>query len=108
MNLISLFFLLIFGLVGLFSYQLLRKRKIDRQEHEDLYDIFDRHPIKPPILEIQKITWLPTFTVTFSDKSDYEYAKNNGLIERLNSRIQKQFYDTEFPIEQAVKYRWTK
>lgn len=108
MNLMSLFFLVIFGLVGLFGYQLIRKRKIDRQEHEDLYDIFDRHPIKPPILEIQKITWLPSFTVTFSNKPDYEYAKNNGLIERLNSRIQKQFFDTEFPVEQAVKYRWTK
>ncbi len=108
MELMNLFFLVIFGLVGLFGYQLFKKRKIDRQEHEDLYDIFDRHPIKPPILEIQKITWLPTFTVTFSDKCDYEYAKSNGLFERFNSRIQKQFYDTEFPIENAVKYQWTK
>ena len=107
MALMNLFFLVVFGLVGLFGYLLFKKRKIDRQEHEDLYDIFDRHPIKPPILEIQKITWLPTFTVTFSDKSDYEYAKSNGLIERLNSRIKKQFYDTEFPVENAVRYRWT-
>jgi len=108
MELMSLFFLVIFGLVGLFGYQLSKKRQVDRQEHADLYDIFERHPIKPPILEIQKITWLPTFTVTFSDKSDYEYAKNNGLFETLNNRIKKQFYDTDFPVENAVKYRWTK
>jgi len=108
MGLMNLYFLVIFGLVGLFGYQLCKKRKIDRQEYEDLYDIFDRHPIEPPILEIQKITWLPTFTVTFSDKSDYEYAKSNGLVERFNNRIKKQFFDTEFPIENAVKYRWTK
>jgi len=107
MELLNLFFLVIFGLVGLFGYYLFKKEKIDRQEHEDLYDIFDRHPIKPPILEIQKITWLPTFTVTFSDKSDYNYAKSNGLIERFNSKIKKQFYDTDFPVENAVKYRWT-
>jgi hypothetical protein len=108
MELLNLFFLVIFGLVGLFSYYLFKKEKIDRQEHEDLYDIFDQHPIKPPILEIQKITWLPTFTVTFSGKSDYDYAKSNGLFEILNDRIKKQFYDTEFPVENAVKYRWTK
>ena len=108
MELLNLFFLVIFGLVGLFCYYLFKKEKIDRQEHEDLYDIFDRHPIKTPILEIQKITWLPTFTVTFADKSDYDYAKSNGLFESFNSRIKKQFYDTEFPVESTVTYRWTK
>jgi hypothetical protein len=108
MELMNLFFLVIFGLVGVLVYQFLKKKKIDRQEHEDLYIIFNRHPIKPPIIEIHKITWLPTFTVTFTDKSDYDYAKSNGLFERLNGRIKKQFYDTEFPVENAVNYRWTK
>jgi hypothetical protein len=102
----NLFFLFAFSLLGLLGYQFLKNEKIDPRQHEELYNIFEQHPIKPPIIEIQKITWLPTFTVTFFNKSDYEYAKNNGLIERLNSKIKNKFYDTEFPIKQAITYRW--
>ncbi|MBL7871102.1 MAG: hypothetical protein JNM78_05790 [Cyclobacteriaceae bacterium] len=104
----TLFFLLVLPLFALLGYQLFKKRKIDQKQHIELHDVFDRHPIKSPILEIQEITMLPTFTVTFFDESDYEYAKNNGLFERFNNRIKNKFFDTEFPVEHAITYRWIK
>ena len=105
---VNLFFLILLSLVGLFGYLLFKKRRIDRQQHEELYDVFDGHPITPPILETQQISWWPTFTVTFSNQSDYEYAKNNGLFDIFNNRIQKKFYDKGFAAELGITYRWIK
>lgn len=104
---LAVYFLTFFLLIGLCGYFLFKKEKMDQKENMDLYEVFAGHPIKTPTLEIQKITWLPTFTVTFFDEADYEYAKSNGLFEKLNSRIKRRFYDTGFPVEQTVKYRWT-
>jgi hypothetical protein len=102
----TLYFSFIFSLGGFLVFLLVRKRKMERQEYEELHAVFDRHPIKSPILQIQRITWLPTFTVTFLHKADYDYAKSNGLFERFNDRVQNRFYDKGFPTELTVAYRW--
>jgi len=104
----GLYFSLILSLAGLLAFQLFKRKRLDRNQYEELYNVFDNYPIKPPILEIQKIRWWPTFTVTFLDKSDYEYARDNGLLETYNNRIQKRFYDKGFPAELAITYRWMK
>jgi hypothetical protein len=103
---INFFLFVILSVVGLFGFQFLKKKRVDRRQHKEFHEVFDQQPIKPPTLKIETVYWWPTFTVTFFDKSDYEYAKNNGLFETFNSRIQK-FYDKEFRAELAVTYKWT-
>jgi len=107
-TLYGLYLLVVLGIGGFIVYQFSRRTTLDPEEHEDLYRIFERHPIKPPILEMQTITWLPRFRVTFAGKSDYDYAMSHGLIDRLNERIRNRFYDTEFPVKLTVQYRWSK
>lgn len=102
-----LFFLLIILIWALIGYLLFRRTKLHPESHAELYGVFDGHPIKTPSIEIQKITWLVNFTVTFYSKADFEYAKNNGLLNALNLRIKKQYFDVEFPVERKVRYRWT-
>jgi hypothetical protein len=82
------------------------EKKMERLEYEELHAVFDSHPIKSPILQVQRITWLPTFTVTFLRKADYDYAKSNGLFETFNDRVQNRFYDKGFPTELTVNYQW--
>ncbi len=107
MQSVTFYFLFALSLAAVFIYQFLKKKKLDPGQYKQLYNIFYRHPITTPTLEIQQITWLPRFTVTFNNKSDYEYAKNHGLIDTLNNQIKDEFYDIEFRVEQSITYRWT-
>lgn len=106
----DLYVLVGFLVLGLLPYLLVklffRKTKLDPEEHKELYRAFDRHPIKQPTIEMQKVKWLPTFTVTFLSKPDYEYARDHGLLERFNIRIQKQFLEHGPAAELFVTYRW--
>ncbi len=100
-----LYYITVLCLLGVTWYQFVKRTKADRQEYEELYQVFYHHPITAPLIEVQRIKWWPVFTVTFYNEPDYNYAHDNGLLDIFNNRIKK-FYDKGFPLEHVVRYRW--
>jgi len=102
----KVFLIIVLTIFGLGLFFRLRRKMVERKQYKQFLDVFENQPIKLPALKFGMIYAWPTFTVTFQDKSDYEFAERNGLFKTFNDRIQK-FYDKEFRADSAVTYRHT-
>ena len=102
METINIISLSILGLILIVSaFKKIRERK----QYKQFLDVFQEQPIKLPTLEFGSSYQWPTFTVTFQNKSDYMFAKQNGLFKVYNDRIQK-FYARDFQADLAVTYTY--
>lgn len=102
----KIFLIIVLAIFGLGLFFRLQRKMTEQKQYKQFLGVFERQPIKLPTLKFGAIYAWPTFTVTFQNKTDYEFAKKNGLFEAFNDRIQK-FYDREFRADLAVNYRHT-
>lgn len=94
------------GILGIGLFFRLRRKIQERKQYKEFLDVFEGQPIKLPTLKFGAVYAWPTFTVIFQSKTDYEFAKQNGLFGMFNERIQN-FYNGEFRADLAVDYKHT-
>jgi hypothetical protein len=100
----KVFLIIVLAIFGLGLFFRLRRKMKERKQYKQFLDVFERQPIALPTLKFGTVYAWPTFTVTFQTKTDYEFAKQSGLCELFNNRIQE-FYDDEFRADLAVNYK---
>jgi hypothetical protein len=99
----EVFSIIVLSILGLGLFVGLLGKIRERKQYKQFLDVFEGQPINLPTLEFGRIYGWPTFEVTFQNKTDYEFARQNGLFKAYNDRIQN-FYNGGFLADLAVTY----
>jgi hypothetical protein len=92
----------ILSVLGYFWFQ---KKRLRYKQYKEFLNVFRNEQINLPTLKFGFVYAWPTFEVTFLNKDDYEFAKQNRLLDNFKIRIKK-FYDAEFNPDMAVHYKY--
>ena len=87
------------------TYNYWRKRKNNKEQHEELLLVFKDKNIVLPEIKFGSSYGRTTYTVTFVSKSDYDYAEQNKLFQLFDKKVES-FYGADFKADMAVYYKY--
>jgi hypothetical protein len=102
MNYITLSIIL---LTIVFGLPYVKNKFIQLRQRRKFILLFKNHPITMPALKFGYSYSWPTFVVTFTNYTDYEYAKKNQLFTTFKNEIQS-FYSADFNSDLAVSFTY--
>ena len=86
-------------------YNYWRHRKNNKEQYEELLQVFkDKNIVLPDIKLGSSYGWT-TYTVTFANKNDYEYAEQIKLFELFDKKAES-FHGADFKADMAVSYKY--
>ena len=94
--------LLIFVIIAIVYF---RRNRTESRQYRDFLKVFQHTEISIPTLKLGSSYSWPTFSITFANKEDYEFAERNGLFDKFKNRI-KSYYDSQFDPDRAVYFTY--
>ena len=96
---------ILLALAAFVAVQIIRRKRIESKQYKEFLLIFKNQNISLPTLKFGSSYSWPTFTVTFANQVDYEFAEKHKMFDLFDSKIES-FYDSDFKADMAIYYKY--
>jgi len=97
--------LLIVQLIYFIFYGYFRDKYIQKKQKKDFLKVFGDWKSSMPTLDFGSSYGWATFVITFQNKNDYDFAKNNKLTDDFKNYI-KAYYSSKYRVDEAVVFKY--